>query len=97
MLPGTTAEFSPLLRVSGVIADTTRPLGAAPAMASECTWPVFFSNIVAKPFPAMLELCGSTTLRTAATATAASKAFPPASRMRRPAIDASGWALVTSP
>src|SRR5215207_10222310 len=40
---------------------------------------------------------GSTTHREAATATAASKALPPASRTSRPARVASGWAELTIP
>src|SRR5215211_699639 len=40
---------------------------------------------------------GSTTFRAAATATAASKAFPPSWRISRPALVASGWAELTIP
>src|ERR671916_1438020 len=40
---------------------------------------------------------GSTTLKEAATATAASKALPPSLRTSRPACVASGWAELTIP
>ena len=40
---------------------------------------------------------GSTTPSAAAVATAASAALPPASSIRRPAIDASGCAELTAP
>ena len=84
MLPGTTAAFMPALSVSGVISGDLEPLRRRAGHRQRMTWPVFLSNSVAKPLPAMLELCGSTTLSTAATATAASKALPPSSRMREP-------------
>src|SRR5215207_437946 len=42
-------------------------------------------------------ISGSTTFRAAATATAASKAFPPSSRISSPALVASGWAELTMP
>src|SRR3712207_779210 len=42
-------------------------------------------------------IIGSTTFRAAATATAASKAFPPSSRISSPALVASGWAELTMP
>ena len=41
----------------------------------------------------MPELCGSTRVRTAWAAIAASTALPPARRMSRPAADASGLAV----
>jgi hypothetical protein len=49
------------------------------------------------PYPPMPEFSGSTTLRAAATATAASNALPPARRISIPACEASSWALLTIP
>src|SRR5690606_13453256 len=49
-----------------------------------------------KPPPPMPEPYGSTTPRAALTATAASKALPPASRISRPAAVASGCAVTTA-
>jgi hypothetical protein len=49
------------------------------------------------PTPPRPDMKGSTTLRAAATATAASTALPPASSISIPAIDARGWAEVTIP
>ena len=40
---------------------------------------------------------GSVTLRAAAVATAASAAFPPDWRIRRPAMEARGWLEATMP
>src|SRR5947209_4633514 len=45
----------------------------------------------------MPDIIGSTTFSVAATATAASKALPPASRMSSPACVANGWAELTIP
>src|SRR5579885_3382270 len=45
----------------------------------------------------MPDMYGSTTFSAAATATAASTAFPPSSSMRSPATAASGWAAATTP
>src|SRR5829696_345596 len=49
------------------------------------------------PYPPTPLIIGSTTPRAAETATAASKAFPPASRTSSPARVASGWAELTMP
>jgi hypothetical protein len=49
------------------------------------------------PYPPSPEFSGSTTFSTAATATAASKAFPPARRIATPASLASGCAVLTIP
>src|SRR5918998_3033794 len=49
------------------------------------------------PYPPTPLIIGSTTLRAAAAATAASKAFPPSARISRPAFVASGWAELTIP
>jgi hypothetical protein len=49
------------------------------------------------PYPPIPDMGGSTTFRAATTATAASKAFPPDSRMATPASVASGWAELTIP
>ncbi len=45
----------------------------------------------------MPDICGSTTLTAAATAMAASTAFPPCWRMKMPAWEASGWPEATIP
>jgi len=47
--------------------------------------------------PARLDMNGSTTFRTAATATTASKVLPPCRKMSAAALDASGCALATTP
>src|SRR5215204_3481388 len=49
------------------------------------------------PYPPTPLIIGSTTPSAAETATAASKAFPPASRTSSPARVASGWAVLTIP
>ena len=50
-----------------------------------------------RPMPPALDMNGSTTLSVEPTATAASTALPPASKISMPAIDASGCAEVTTP
>src|SRR5215210_492994 len=49
------------------------------------------------PYPPMPLIIGSTTFRAAATATAASKAFPPSERISSPARVAYGLAELTMP
>src|SRR5918998_6070603 len=49
------------------------------------------------PYPPTPLIIGSTTLSAAATATAASNAFPPSARISRPAFVASGCAELTIP
>jgi hypothetical protein len=53
-------------------------------------------DVVANPFPPMDDMRGSRTPTAMAVATAASKALPPSSRMRMPAIEASGSSEVTT-
>src|SRR5215470_6310033 len=53
--------------------------------------------MMAKRSPPTPTIIGSTTLSTAAEATAASTALPPCWRMRSPACDASGWLVTTIP
>src|SRR5438132_8504365 len=53
--------------------------------------------MMAKRSPAIPTFIGSTTLSTAAAATAASMALPPPMRMRNPACAARGWLVVTIP
>ena len=89
--------FMPALRVSGVISAGLSALGAAPAIDNECTLPVFFSKIVAKPLPPMPFISGSPSAAMAPTATAASNALPPLSSICSPADEAMGWPLVTTP
>ncbi len=49
------------------------------------------------PYPPIPDIMGSTTLRAAATATAASNAFPPRSSTSTPTRVARGWAVETMP
>src|SRR5258708_19822894 len=53
--------------------------------------------MMANRSPAIPTFIGSTTLSTAAAATAASMALPPPMRMRKPACAARGWLVVTIP
>src|SRR5215470_8162409 len=53
--------------------------------------------MMAKRSPPTPTIIGSTTLSTAAEATAASTALPPCWRIRSPACDASGWLVTTMP
>src|SRR3954465_9403938 len=53
--------------------------------------------MTAKTSPAGPTIIGSTTLSTAALATAASTALPPCMRMRSPACAPSGWLVTTMP
>ena len=66
-------------------------------MAREWTAPVAASKTVEKPLPPIDDDIGSTTFSVAAVATAASKALPPPSSTRVPAMEASGLAEVTRP
>ena len=50
-----------------------------------------------RPIPPAPDMKGSTTFSVEPTATAASTALPPASSIRIPAMEASGWAEATTP
>ncbi len=89
--------FMPAFRVSGVMSAGFKAFGAAPAIDTECTLPVFLSKMVMKPLPPMPFISGSPSAAIAPTATAASKALPPLSSICRPAEDAIGWPVVTMP
>src|SRR5699024_10062710 len=69
--------------------------GARPLPFNPCNLPFVQTSANASP-PIPFEV-GSTTVRQAAVATAASMAFPPFRRISRPACDASGCDVATIP
>jgi hypothetical protein len=89
--------FMPALSVSGVMSAGFRAFGAAPAIESESTLPLFWSYTVMKPLPPMPFISGSAIACIAPTAAAASKAFPPFSSICRPADEPMGCPAATRP
>ena len=71
--------------------------GARPLALRATTRRSFASQMSEKRSPPTPVDIGSTTLRAAAVATAASTALPPAIIIRSPAIAASGWLVATIP
>jgi hypothetical protein len=78
-------------------ASTVAARGARPLALSPCSRPDLASYTMAKRSPPTPVIVGSVTDSTATAATAASIAFPPSCSTRRPAADASGWLVATSP
>ena len=77
---------------SGLAATGARPLALRPSRRfSGARW------MRAKASPPMPTMWGSTTLRVARAATAASTALPPCSSTRQPARLARGWLVATTP
>ena len=75
--PGTRAERSPVSFASSVNLDGSAAFGARPEKSRALTRPSRPMYASARPIPPTPDIMGSTTLRVAATATEASKAFPP--------------------
>ena len=97
-MPGTIPARTPLLSVSAVMLSRSSAIGAPPVMLSEYTEPLSFSKMVMKPLPPRLDIIGSTSVRVAWMAAAASAAVPLFMSICRPAIEASEWPpVVTSP
>ena len=78
--------------VSGVANEPERPDASRPP-----SFPSRADQKRAKTSPPIPVMCGSTTFKTAAAATAASKAFPPSWRTLRAAVVAKGWLVAATP
>ena len=89
--------FGPPVSSSSVARSGSAPRGARPMKSSTTRSRVFGREISMSPMPQAPDMNGSTTFKVEATATAASTALPPSSSMRRPAMEAVGWAEVTAP
>ena len=87
-LPGVAHDFGPPASSSSVQRVASAARGARPMKSR--TWRSPPREISISPMPAAPDMNGSTTLSVAPTATAASTALPPASRISMPAIEASG-------
>ena len=94
-LPGVAHDFGPPTSSSSVQRAASAACGARPMKSSTCRSAP--REISMSPMPAALDMNGSTTLSVEPTATAASTALPPATKISTPAIDASGCAEVTTP
>ena len=94
-LPGVAHDFGPPASSSSVQRRASAAFGARPMKSSTCRSRP--REISMRPIPPAPDMKGSTTFSVEPTATAASTALPPASSMRIPAMEASGWAEATTP
>ena len=95
--PGVAKALGPPASSASVALAGSAASGAAPMKSSTWRSRVRAREISMRPMPPALDMKGSTTLRAAPTAAAASTALPPSSSMRAPAMEASGCADVTAP